>query len=317
MKKFYFILTLVVLIPALQGQTIQFKFCGKTDFVIPTIDPITGKDQRNKAALKLDYLKIGLRGASQTNPFFVQGFTQTGSVDFADTILADECTIIVDSLGTCTKCNVCNNAWSTTNLNIGSVIGSLLTNVRVESKNNDMFIMSTGPNNLVCYETNKISLTGQANKKIDVNYNVEGISDGFNLKNMSLNYRYNSDAYFVTPYFFNKNSNIVGVFDEVGSIQASVPLPSSSEEVLQKINISFSPNPVEDELILNTIAFWDFDGTIKILNTNGQVIHIESHFFEKNKSELKIDMSPYSSGMYILQISDKKGNLNVLKFQKI
>ncbi|MEP7197224.1 MAG: T9SS type A sorting domain-containing protein [Saprospiraceae bacterium] len=319
MIKFISPVLVAFLLNSLQAQTIQFQFCGKTEYILPTIDPNTGKDQRTNAYLKLDFLKIGVRGGSQSAPFYVLGNVEAVAVNdnFKDLVIADNCASSGGSTGDCKQCGTCNDVLSTTNANIGTAIGKFLSNVRVESKGNDLYIMSTGKDNVVCYETYKISLAGKGNKKLDVYYKYEGVSknDASLLKNISLNYRFNNEAYFGTPYFFNKNSGHIGVFEDVGSIFASVPV--ATEDLSKKLKFEISPNPVKESLNLNLSVFQKFDGFINLLNASGSVVYFEPISFEPSVSTKEINVSNLPAGNYIVHVSDDDGRLSVLKFQKL
>lgn len=316
-KKTTFIALITGISLNLNAQTIQFLFCGKTES-IPTLDA-GGKDQRLKAAFKLDFLKIGLRGSSQTAPFYVLGNVQGSATNenFVDKVLADNCSGSSGSTGNCSQCGICTNAVSTTAANLGTATGKFLNNVRVESKGNDMYIMCTGVNNVVCYETHKISLAGQAKKAIDVYYKYEGIAllDPVHMKNISLTYRYNNDNYPSTPYFFNKNSMNVGVFEDVGSIFTSVP--NATEDLSRKLNFNISPNPVHELLKMNMTVYQEFNGFINILNEKGAIAYYEPTNFAPSETTKEINISNFISGNYVLHVSDEDGRVSTLRFVKL
>ncbi|MCC6815386.1 MAG: T9SS type A sorting domain-containing protein [Saprospiraceae bacterium] len=309
---------LFLFIIKIDAQTIQFQFCGKTES-IATLDG-GGKDQRAKSAIKLDFLKIGVRGASQTNPFYVMGNTESTKTNenFGDKILADNCSGSSGVSGTCNQCGICTNAVSTTNFNIGNAIGKFLNNVKVESKGNDMYIMCTGSANVICFETHRISLAGQLNKKLDVYYKCEGISDlnPSDVRNISLNYRFNNEAYFATPYFFNKNSGNVGVIEDVGSIQASVPVVAT-EDLSKKLTFDIAPNPVNDILKINLNVLQEFNGFINILSETGAIAHFEETQFNPSVKVKELNLQYLHPGNYILHISDEDARISIKKFIKI
>ena len=294
----------------LNAQTIQFQFCGKTE-------PVTVLANRDHAAIKLDFIKIGVRGGSQSAPFYVLGNQESvaDNNNFKDKTIADNCPAS-SSKTDCSSCGTCTNVDSTTALNIGNAIGKLVGTVKVETKSNDIYIMSTGVDNVVCYETHKISLAGKANKKLDVYYKYEGIAKDnvSQVRNISLNYRFNNDAYFTTPYFFNKNSNNVGVFEDVGSILASVPV--ATEDLSKKLSFSISPNPTKEKLIIHMTVFQNFNGFINILGTQGNVVYSENISFDTQLTNREININQLTTGTYILHVSDDEGRVSVLKFQK-
>ncbi|NOT38740.1 MAG: hypothetical protein HOP11_15305 [Saprospiraceae bacterium] len=301
----------------LESQTIQFQFCGKTD-EIPTLDG-SGVDQRAKAALKLDFLKIGIRGFASTNPFYVLGNIESGKTNenFLNKVIADKCSGSNGTSGTCSQCGVCTNVSSLTNSNIGNAVGKLVNNIKVEAKDNDIYIMSTGANNVVCYETHKISLAGQGGKSIDVYYKYEGIAalNPSNMKNISLTFRYNNDAYPSTPFFFNKNSNHVGVFEDTRSIFEKVPV--STEDLSKKLKFEISPNPVNEILKINLTVYKEFKGYINILKENGAIAHFEPAQFDANISSKEVNVNTLIAGNYILHISDDDGRISTARFTKL
>ncbi len=296
----------------LSAQTIQFLFCGKTEAVADL-------SKIGNAAIKLDFLKIGVRGGSQTAPFYVLGNAESVKTNdnFKDKVIANGCSGSNGTTQTCSMCTTCSFAESTTALNLGNPTGKMVGTVKVESKGNDLYIMNTDVNNVVCYETHKISLAGQANKKLDVYYKYEGIAKDnvSQVRNVSLNYRFNNDSYFTTPYFFNKNSSNVGVFEDVGSIIASVPL--ATEDLSKKLSFEIIPNPVKENIVLNTNVFQGFHGFINILNDQGANFYFEETNFDPNQTTKEIRTLSLKSGMYLLQISDEEGRISSKKFQKL
>ena len=318
MLRLLYILLSFTVLSNLSSQTIQFQFCGKTEAVSPVIDPITGQDQRGNAAIKLDFLKIGIRGTSQTTPFYVLGNVETGpkvNDNFKNKVLVDNCTGGV--MNGCSSCGICAPVESTNSGNLGSITGNFLMPVKAETNNNNLYIMCTNQNYVVCYESHKISLAGYSNKKIDVYWKIEGIAKNniSQVRNISLNYRFNNDAYFTTPYFVNKNSNNVGEFEDVGAIFASVPV--ATVDLSKKLKFDISPNPVTSELKVNLTVFKNFDGFINILNEKGSVAYSERATFDSNETNKTIDVGQFPSGIYILNISDEDGRASVLKFQKL
>jgi hypothetical protein len=311
--KFLFVLPLLFCLTLLKSQTIQLQFCGKTGTVSPSIDPVTGNDQREKASIRLDWVKIGLINNSKTNPIFNLGDSQTGGIAFANKIIADKCENNTDPVY-CSQCINCNAVAASNNAPLGFCSGKLTGNVAVITKNNDLYMMSTNVNNVVCYETHKIDVSSMKGKKIDLSIKYEGISQGWPVHNISLNYRYNNDAYFRTPFFFNKNSNNVGLFEETYSIVASVPV--AVEDLSKKLEFSLSPNPVKDEVNLKLETFESFDGQISVLDATSKEVYSQSYSFITGNGQTKINTTKLPEGIYILKISDKEGRSSTLKFNK-
>lgn len=313
MKKLISPLIFILASFGLQAQTIQFLFCGKTGTVSPTLDG-SGNDQREKASIHLDFLKIGIIGSSKTSPVFVLGDTGPNNVSFATKVLADKCENNTDQ-AYCTQCQTCATVTSTTNGDLGRLSGRMQGNVRVETKNNNLVIMSTNVNNVVCYETQKIPIPTLSGKKAEITVKYEGKSQGWPVHNISLNYRYNNNAYFTTPFFFNKNSNNVGVFEETYVIVQNVPV--SVEDLSKRLKFDLSPNPVQDEIYLNLEAFEGFQATFSILDESGRLYSSVKQDLFAGEARKTLEVGDLPSGMYILKISDNDGRVSSKKFTKL
>jgi hypothetical protein len=301
----------------IQAQTVQFLFCGKTE-AIATLDG-SGKDQRAKASIKLDFIKMGIIGSSVSNPFYVLGEVQAvnNNDNFANKVLTDGCSGSTGTTGLCNQCTTCTNASSTTGNNIGTSNGKFLANVKVESIGNDMYIMCTGVNNVVCYETNKINVSSYVNKKLEITYKVEGIStlNAADVKNMSLNYRFNDEAYFTTPYFFNKNSSNIGIFEGTNTLSKGVPV--ATEDLTKKLKFGIHPNPAKDILKVDLTIYQEFKGFVNIISEKGDVAYFESIQFQPSSTSKEISVEDLPQGNYILNISDEDGRASVARFIKL
>jgi len=313
MKKLLSAFFVLAILADAQSQTIQFQFCGKTATVSPSTDP-GGNDQREKASIHLDYLKIGQLNNSKTNPIYILGDVGNNSVSFATKVLADKCENNTDQVY-CTGCTTCATVTSTTNGDLGKLSGKILGNVRAETKNNNFVMMSTNVNNVVCYETNKINVAALTGKKVEITIKYEGRSQGFSIHNISLNYRYNNDNYFSTPFFFNKNSSNVGVFEETYFTIANVPV--AVEDLSKKLNFELAPNPVKDELIVNFETFEQFNANITVLDENGKEHKTLKRNMEPGNSSTSIQVQDLPAGWYLLKISDEEGKTTTKKFTRI
>ncbi|MBK9271999.1 MAG: T9SS type A sorting domain-containing protein [Saprospiraceae bacterium] len=313
MKKHISPLVFILIGSFLQAQTIQFQFCGKTATVTPSTDP-GGNDQREKASIHLDFIKIGQIGNSKTNPVYVLGETGVNSVSFATKVIADKCENNTNQTN-CSGCTTCTTVTSSTNGDLGNISGKILGNAKVETKNNSFVMMSTNVNNLICYETNKINISTLSGKKAEITVKYEGRSQGFAVHNISLNYRYNNDNYFVTPFFFNKNSNNVGVFEETYVIIANVPV--GVEDLSKKLSFELTPNPVREELLVSLETYEKFDATISILDENGREHKAVQKNLEPGASNLSIGVADLPAGWYLLKIADQDGRISTKKFTRI
>jgi hypothetical protein len=313
MKKLISPLLLLLASWGIQAQTIQFLFCGKTGTVSPTLDG-SGNDQREKASIHLDFLKIGIIGSSKTNPVFVLGDTGPNNVSFATKVLADKCENNTDQ-AYCTQCQTCATVTSSTNGALGRLSGKMQGNVRAETKNNNLVIMSTNVNNVVCYETQKIPIPTLSGKKAEITVKYEGRSQGWPVHNISLNYRYNDNAYFSTPFFFNKNSGNVGVFEETYVIVQNVPV--FVEDLSKKLSFELNPNPVQNEIYLKLEAFEGFQANFTILDESGRQHSTLKQDLQTGGSTKTLEVGNLPAGFYILKISDNEGRVSSKKFTKI
>lgn len=314
MKNIATIIALICLVQTGFGQSMTIKFCGKTNAVSPTIDPNNGQDQRGKAAIRLDYIKVGIIGNSLYNHFYNLGDDFAG-FGFPNSVFVDQCDNATGSLTTCAQCNVCKNITSKTGVLLGVSEGRMLGNVKIEGKNNDLYLMSTGDNNVVCYETDRIWLFGQKNKKIEVSVKYEGIAQGgYTVKNINMNYRYDNNAYFSTPYFFNKNSNNTGVFTETYVIQNAVP--NAVQDLSSKLSFEINPNPIIDQLKIEYGATESFNGSVHILNDLSQELKSTQAYFNEGEGVQTVDVNELKSGFYFVLISDSEGRTSVKKFIK-
>lgn len=314
MKKLISPILFVLVCGMCNAQTIQFLFCGKTGTVSPTNDPNTGQDQRDKASVILDWLRIGVIGSSKTNPIYILGDAGTNNVSFASKVLADKCDTNTD-LAYCTQCQTCARVSSTTNVDLGALSGKMLGNVKCETKNNDLYLSSTNVNNVVCYETNKINISALSGKKAEISIKYEGRSLGFPIYNISLNYRYNNNAYFSTPFFFNKNSNNVGVFEETYVIVATVPV--GVENLSKKLKFEVNPNPVTEQIFISMDVFENFNANFTIVDETGREISTSQKELFSGQSLHTLNVQDLPSGLYLLKISDLDGRVSSQKFTKL
>ncbi|MCC6753857.1 MAG: T9SS type A sorting domain-containing protein [Saprospiraceae bacterium] len=309
MHKVYILFTLVLLASqCLPAQTMQLKFCGKTSLVEPATDN-QGNDQRHKGALRLDYLRVGRVGSSKTNPFYSLGVS--GGTSFKNFIYVDGCQNNSNTTY-CSGCSRCYTVSDAGNKSIGVFQGKMLGNVRTRSVNNDLFLESTGDQNVVCFVTDPFDVSGHGGKKVEINAGYEGTQvENFSTKNVSCEYRYNSGNWVVV---FNQNSNFLRVIDTTLLVLQNVPVATLDFNALDDLEVF--PNPTSGHLIMRLESKNAFTGTLKILDLQNRVIsETEVSILSGTNSE-KISIANLPQGMYLLQLSDASGRSVSRKFTR-
>jgi hypothetical protein len=305
----YLQLTIILLSlsQGLKSQTMQIKFCGKTSNVIPTNDN-SGNDQRHKGGLRLDLIRIGKLSQSRTAPFYSLGVAPN---DFLNGTWVDGC-INNTNATYCTGCTTCKTIKNTSNADVGSAEGKMESNVRMRTNNNDLFIESTGTQNVVCFRTNNIDVSAQAGKKIEVNIKYEGTAlDGFTTVNVNTQYRYNSGAW---EQVFNQNSNFLRVIDTALLIPVNVPV--AVENLDGVLHFEVSPNPVNEKLFIDVESKKSFQGVLTLRDLNGKLISEQELFIKEGNNNFDINARELQYGVYLLQIGDLEGRISTKKFVK-
>ena len=90
----------------------------------------------------------------------------------------------------------------------------------------------------------------------------------------------------------------------------SITLPDYSVTALSIENII--PNPVKDVATIKVFAAEDFNAWIRLTDVLGKQLLITNKHFVKGFNQLVIDMNSYTSGIYLLQISDQKTETKVI-----
>ncbi|HRI00225.1 MAG TPA: T9SS type A sorting domain-containing protein [Saprospiraceae bacterium] len=299
------------------AQHAQFRFCGKTSTVSPTNDPSTGQDQRKRGGIRLDFIKVGQVGQSTCCPFHVLGDLSTGKPwTWANATFADGCSAN-NSPGPCTPCTTCRNPYYGNSIPSGSLDGQIYGNVKIEGLNNDLWIESTGDNNQVCYTTERIDVSPYRGKQIEVTCQFEGYADAqFSIKNVSFSYRYNADPFPTTPFFWNKNSNHVGLMTITSSLRVAVPAVGVND-LSESARFEVVPNPVKNLLSISMDVVKSFDGQIVITNELGKKVYQSGYHFYEGESVQEINIEDFSAGFYIVHFSDQSGRVSYIKFAKI
>lgn len=292
---------------SLEAQSMQIMFCGKTDEVSPAKDG-NGNDQRHKGALRLDFIRVGRLGQSRTSPFYNLG-TSSGYI-FRNSTWVDGCNSNQNQTY-CTGCSTCSAVFDASNAPIGVVEGRLFGNVIIRSQGNDLYLASTGDQNVVCYVTNPFDVSAEIGKRIEVNVGYEGTSQGgFSTKNVNFSYRYSNGNW--TP-LLNQNSNFLRVIDTA----IFVTRPVSVTDINGNLSIEISPNPVTDQLTVNVENETGFDAVVSVVDINGKINSTFNHLFVEGLNQIEIPVDQLPNGIYYLQITDMLGNSGGRKFVKI
>lgn len=293
---------------ALQAQTMQLKFCGKTSLVEPATDN-QGNDQRHKGALRLDYLRVGRVGSSKLNPFYALGVS--GGTSFKNFIYVDGC----QNNSNTTYCSGCSRCYTVTDAgskSIGVFQGKMLGNVRTRSTNNDLYLESTGDQNVVCFVTDPFDVSGHGGKKIEINAGYEGTQvENFATKNVSCEYRYNTGNW---VGIFNQNSNFLRIIDTTLLVLQNVPVATIEFNAIDHLEVF--PNPTTDHLILRMESNLAFAGSVRILNYQNQLVSESALDVVSGTNINKISIASLPDGMYLLQLSDPSGRTATRKFAR-
>ncbi len=290
----------------LGAQTMQIKFCGKVTNVSPATDG-TGADQRHKGALRLDYIRVGRIGQSATSPFYALG--TTGGLTFKNYTWVDGCTNNSNQTY-CSGCTRCTPTTDNSNKQLGVFEGKMAGNVRMRSTNNDLYLESTGDQNLVCFVTDPFDVSAHVGKKIEVNVGYEGTTqDGFATKNVNFLYKYSNGDW---TQLLNQNSNFLRVIDTTIFVIRSVDV-SNLDDVVQ---FSLSPIPVKDELLVSMNSQDYLNLHLNIIDIQSKQLHSEAFTLAAGVSQHVVSVSNLASGTYLLQLSDDKGRVSSKKFVK-
>ena len=90
-----------------------------------------------------------------------------------------------------------------------------------------------------------------------------------------------------------------------------VQLVNSSPE-MNAYKVSAYPNPASDAVIVSVAEAVKHPLTLKVFDMNGKLLHVT----QTTGSETRIPVSEFAAGMYLLQITDRKNNVQTLKIIK-
>lgn len=309
MRLFYFTLAFVFsFLNFGSSQYMQIKFCGKTSNVSPSTDG-SGNDQRHKGALRLDYIRVGRIGQSKTSPFYNLG--NTGGLTFKNSTWVDGCTNNTNQTY-CSGCSKCTFVTDNSNKILGVFEGKMQGNVRMRSNNNDLFMESTGDQNLVCFVTDPFDVTAHSGKRIEVNIGYEGTRlDGFETKNVNFSYKYTNMDW---KQMLNQNSNFIRVIDTTLLVLDAVPV--ALENLDKIIDLQLQPNPVTHQLQVTIQSNETFTATAHITSIDSKEILNQEHSIQQGSSKLIFDLTNLPEGAYLFQIADEKGRVSSKKFVK-
>jgi hypothetical protein len=111
---------------------------------------------------------------------------------------------------------------------------------------------------------------------------------------------------------FNSGSSVTGKGWEIY-------YPKSTEGIGEKdgdVTIRVYPNPAEDILTVAMSSQRTISGTLKIINTTGNVVHIIPVKLKTGGSEIPVDVSKNPAGIYIIQFEGEEG-VGIAKFVKL
>jgi len=290
------------------AQTMQIKFCGKTSAVVPATDG-SGQDQRNKGGLRMDFIRIGKLSQSRTSPFYTLGLASGTS--FKNATWVDGCANNTNQTY-CSGCSTCKPILNTSNGSIGVSEGKMVENVRLRTSNNDLYIESTGSQNVVCFVTDPIDLSSVAGKKIEVNVGYEGtVKDGFTTVNVNFNYRYNNEAW---ANLLNQNSNFLRVIDT--AILVNINVPTAVVTLDETVDFKISPNPVNNKLFIELNSLQTFDAELSIRDIQGKIVLQQNYAVSEGTNRIDWNIEHLNPAIYLFQIADKEGRISTSKFIK-
>lgn len=94
----------------------------------------------------------------------------------------------------------------------------------------------------------------------------------------------------------------------------SVIAQSSKKNFAQGVELSVNPNPAKGNLLIN-MEGWKSPVDIRIYDAFGKLIQ-DIHGVNANRDQYKMNISSFSSGLYILYVFDKTGNMRSVKLLK-
>lgn len=298
----------------LTSQQIQFKFCGKTSRVTPTLDA-NGNDQRHKGQITLDYIKLGLIGQAESSPFFVLGETSIKPWTWANATFVDDCDNNADPTG-CSGCSTCKNPYYGNNIQIGTAEGKITGNFRMIGSNNNLYLQSTDSNLIVCYVTNKIDVSPYKGKRLEVSIKYAGNQTGpFSTRNIHFFYRYTFLDWPQSGQIFNKNSNFIGEYMDQYSLGVSVP-QTATQDIDEISEMAINPNAVHDELNIKLNVTKALKCNLVIIDELGNEVLDRNENLDTGEVNIRVNINNIPAGIYFAKLSDQFGKIKTAKFTK-
>ena len=151
-------------------------------------------------------------------------------------------------------------------------------------------------------ETNNDYFTIERSKDGET-WEIVTVVKGAGNSNDLINYNVNDDAPSSTvSYYRLKQTDFNGVSNTFNPVAVSCNSNATDYFVLK-------PNPAIDEVTCSVVASEDNNATIEIINYLGQKICIKNCNLLKGSNDFKVDVSPFSNGMYTVIVYSSNGKL--------
>ncbi|HEX5624482.1 MAG TPA: T9SS type A sorting domain-containing protein, partial [Saprospiraceae bacterium] len=210
----------------------------------------------------------------------------------------------------CSGCTRCNAIQSTSSTAIGVAEGKMAENVRMRTSNDDLFIESTGSQNVVCYVTNPFDVSAHVGKKIEVNVVYQGTTqDGFSTTNVNFHYKYSNGDW---KQLLNQNSNFLRIVDTAILVISNVAV----DDLDDVVDFQLTPNPVDENLLVEYESKVSLEALCYIRNLQGQLIQSHEQILHTGSGKLTIPVRSLAPGFYLFQIADTRGRISTQKFIK-
>ncbi len=86
----------------------------------------------------------------------------------------------------------------------------------------------------------------------------------------------------------------------------------NEEFAFEEIQMSVTPNPVQDRLFVDFNAFLESDVDVSITDITGKTIYAQTLRLNVGQSKLSVDMNRYPKGFYVVRIADTKGSFEAI-----
>ena len=82
-------------------------------------------------------------------------------------------------------------------------------------------------------------------------------------------------------------------------------VPTSTEDLLEGVDVTLTPNPADDNLTLTLNSDRTIDANISIVSLDGRVMGNKPTTLFQDQNIINLDVSQYAAGFYILQIASE------------